>query len=770
MSILINMTAKAMATTGLVCFFFVGVLSSGEAQTGFGMRWNRQPELEVVAMFDRNGDGWLNDRERRAARKYVREQRAGRDLPAGSQQVNPIKSLVSADLRQSAAAAVPSHIDLYDQTVMRTLYLRFPDPDWQGELADFFRTDVEVPADLIVDGKLYTGVGVRFRGNSSYFMLGNSPKKSFSISIDHSVDGERLYGYRTLDLLNGHADPSFLRTVLFSRIARQYNAAPKSNFVRLVINGENWGVYINVQQFNKDFVRQWFGTTEGVRWKVPAGHNSGGGLVYSGPDPGSYRRSFELSTEDTPEAWHDLIEMCDLLTNTPSDELEQRLSRVFDIDGALWFLALENVFIDNDGYISRGSDYYLYQDPVGRFHLITHDNNETFRYAGGGGPNRWPSSDPMLSPVGHQDNPSLPVISRLLSVPHLRARYLAHVRTIVNQWLDWQVLGPIVEQYQALIADEVRGDEKKLYSYQDFVDSLTGDSGGYGWYRTPSLKSFVSERREFLLAHPESGRPAPEILALQHREGPATGEGVTVTARVSPKERVDQVLLYYALGSDSIFTSVEMNDDGRHQDARAGDGEFAGGIPAVPLGTKVRYYVEARALESLGTTTFVPENTELGARSVFSGLSSTGPSPVVINELLALNSRSVADPQGEFDDWIELFNRSDSVVDLSGMYLSDKPENLRKWKFPRGTTIPSRGYLLVWADEDGGDAQGLHADFKLSGDGEQLLLVDTDGRGNRVLDSIEYGVQREDIAYGRIPDGSGEFRSLYVSPGLSNGR
>jgi hypothetical protein len=135
-----------------------------------------------------------------------------------------------------------------------------------------------------------------------------------------------------------------------------------------------------------------------------------------------------------------------------------------------------------------------------------------------------------------------------------------------------------------------------------------------------------------------------------------------------------------------------------------------------------------------------------------------------------LNSRSVADPQGEFDDWIELFNRSDSVVDLSGMYLSDKPENLRKWKFPRGTTIPSRGYLLVWADEDGGDAQGLHADFKLSGDGEQLLLVDTDGRGNRVLDSIEYGVQREDIAYGRIPDGSGEFRSLYVSPGLSNGR
>ena len=77
---------------------------------------------------------------------------------------------------------------------------------------------------------------------------------------------------------------------------------------------------------------------------------------------------------------------------------------------------------------------------------------------------------------------------------------------------------------------------------------------------------------------------------------------------------------------------------------------------------------------------------------------------------------------------------------------------------------------MIWADEDGGDEGGLHANFKLSGDGEQLLLIDTDVRGNRVLDFLEFEYQREDIAYGRIPDGSGDFRSLYVSPGRSNGR
>jgi hypothetical protein len=763
------MRATRAVFTILLWLLSFGALARLEAQMGMGMRWSRQPELEVVDRFDRDGDGRLDDGERREAREYVREERAGQNPSAGTLPGIPIKSAPAVDLRQSAASAVADNIDLYDEAVLRTLYLRFPDPGWSGELSDFFKTDVEIPADLIVDGKLYSGVGVRFRGNSSYFMLGSSPKKSFTISVDHSDEDQRLYGYRTLDLLNGHADPSFLRTVLFSRISRDYIPAPKANFVRLVINGEDWGVYINVQQFNNDFVREWFGGSGGVRWKVPAGRNSGGGLAYRGPDPASYRGSFELNTEDTPEAWRDLVELCDILTNAPDDRLEHRLGGVFDIDGALWYLALENVFIDSDGYISRGSDYYLYQDQDGRFHMITHDNNETFRYAGGGGPNRWPSSDPMLSPVGHEDNPSLPVISRLLAVPHLRARYLAHVRTIVDRWLDWTVLAPIIDEYRSLIEAGVRADDKKLYSYEDFLESLAEESGGYGSYRTPDLMSFVGERREFLLSHPEIARQVPRIVSLQLEETTADADGITVAAEVSPKKGVDQVLLHYALGGESFFTEAAMNDDGRFPDRTARDGEYTVTIPMESRGMRIRCYVEARAVESLGTTIFSPPGTERGARSVRIGLTAAGPSPVVINEILALNSRSFADARGEFDDWIELFNRSDSCVDLSGMYLSDRPEEPRKWEFPRGAEIPPNGYLVVWADGEEGDEGELHANFRLSGDGEQLLLVDTDARGNRVLDFLEFGVQLQDVSYGRVPDGSGDFQSLYVSPGRSNG-
>lgn len=117
----------------------------------------------------------------------------------------------------------------------------------------------------------------------------------------------------------------------------------------------------------------------------------------------------------------------------------------------------------------------------------------------------------------------------------------------------------------------------------------------------------------------------------------------------------------------------------------------------------------------------------------------------------------------EFDDWIELLNISDREVDLSGMYLTDRKDDLRKWAFPEGTMLAPGAYLIVWADEDGSDAQGLHTSFKLSSEGETVLLVDTDGWGNAILDSVTFGVQEPDIAFGRSPDGTGRFEKL-LSP------
>ena len=147
--------------------------------------------------------------------------------------------------------------------------------------------------------------------------------------------------------------------------------------------------------------------------------------------------------------------------------------------------------------------------------------------------------------------------------------------------------------------------------------------------------------------------------------------------------------------------------------------------------------------------------------------SMTGPS-VVINELMADNDNVIADPQGDYDDWLELHNLTDSPVMLTGMYLSDKEDEPTKWQFPENTEIPANGYLIVWLDEDIDDPEGLHADFKLSKGGEAVLLVDTDANGNQVLDSITFGEQETDVAFGRLPDGTGEFQVIQATPEAAN--
>jgi len=137
-------------------------------------------------------------------------------------------------------------------------------------------------------------------------------------------------------------------------------------------------------------------------------------------------------------------------------------------------------------------------------------------------------------------------------------------------------------------------------------------------------------------------------------------------------------------------------------------------------------------------------------------------SSIVFNELMARNDTTLADPQGEYDDWIELKNIGDQTVDLAGMYLSDNPDNPLKWQFPEGTLVEPGGYLLVWADEDGSDEPGLHANFRLAGDGETVWLFDTIEQGHALLDSVTFEDLDEDQCSGRSPDGEGPMQVLSV--------
>ncbi len=129
-------------------------------------------------------------------------------------------------------------------------------------------------------------------------------------------------------------------------------------------------------------------------------------------------------------------------------------------------------------------------------------------------------------------------------------------------------------------------------------------------------------------------------------------------------------------------------------------------------------------------------------------------SDVVINELQPVNTTTVTDQDGEYDDWIELYNLSESTKDISGYFLSDNKDHFSKWQFPSGTSIPGKGYLIIWADNDSAQL-GLHANFKLSSQGEEVLLSTPDGD---LADKVIFPGQTLELSYSRNPDGTGAFR------------
>lgn len=642
---------------------------------------------------------------------------------------------------------------LYDESQIRNFHLWFSQSDYWQQLKDNYQNKIDLPAMLVVDGDTFPEVGVRFKGQTSYMMAQTSDKKSFNITMDYSIPGQDLDGYETINLNNAFEDASFMREVAYLHQIRRHIPAAKAAYVRLYINGQSWGIYPNVQQLNGDYLKEWFFSNDGTRWRAdrPAGTGGGPGggpgggwgdgtaaLNDLGPDTTEYQLYYTLKTAHKANPWVDLVHVCDVLNNTPLDNLEEAIKPVLDLDRTLWFLASEIAFSDDDSYVYKGKmDYYLYWDPeTGRITPLEFDGNSAMK-----------SNAANWSPFYNANKVNYPLLNRLLAVPSIRQRYLAHFRTLINDAMLSADFNALIDQYDALINAEVQADPKKLYTYNQYTSEKQ------------VLKTFVQNHRNTLMNNTEMNVTGPSItsVTLQANAGawanPVAGENAPVTATVTSASGIAGVFLYYNDALYGNFSKVQMFDDGQHNDGTSGDGVFGATIPAFGAGTFVRFYVEAIAGNTAGTRAYLPVGAEHDVFMYQVTAAWAGNSPVVINEILASNVAAETDESDQHEDWIELFNTSNLSFDLSGYYITDNSANLDKWSFPAGTVIPPLGYLILWADED--SSQGpLHTNFKLSIAGEFLALLDT---GLNFVDTLSFPQQVTDMGYARVPNGTGPF-------------
>ncbi len=390
-----------------------------------------------------------------------------------------------------------SHISdiVFDDTQVHEFYLSFTQEDFWEQMLENYANGLNeyIPATFEFNNEIYDSVGVRFKGNAS---MTNYPsnKKPFKIKFNEYIEDQEFYGISKLSLSNEYSDPSFLREKLMSEIINEYIPNSRTNFIKLFINGDYWGLYTNVEQIDQRFVEKNFGTDEdGNLFKG----DPYGTLEWLGADPEPYYSNYELKTNEVINDWSDLIHFIDILNNTNIEELQDSLETVFHSHNFLFFSALNNFFVNLDSYICKGHNYYIYHHTdTDKFVHMPWDLNLSFgNYSVGMSPPELID----LSIYWTFEGGYRPLVERMFQIPNYCEIYEMDYQYIIDNVIIEEELFARVDTLADLIRPAVYADTLKMYSDEDFEININEDLI-IGYVTIFGIKSYITARRESIVS------------------------------------------------------------------------------------------------------------------------------------------------------------------------------------------------------------------------------------------------------------------------------
>ncbi len=639
--------------------------------------------------------------------------------------------------------------DFYDIGTVNSIHLYFSQANWDQVLDQLYAAGEErLVGNAVINGVSYDSVGVRFKGNSSYSETRS--KNPFNIKLDYIIDDQKIGPYGTIKLANGFSDPSFIRETMGYEIARKYMPSSKANYTDLYVNDVLIGVYTSVQDLDDYFGEQNFNTGDLARIKgINDSMNLWSIWGYINATPSSYTNYYEL---DSGENLTSFINFLNIFNNNNSE-----IESVFNVDRHLWMTAFDNLFVNLDAPINFGHNYYLYEDSDQRFNTVLWDLNMCF----GGfthlitGANLNLSTMQNLNPLLNTTHASYPILNKVFNNEMYKRMYIAHMRTMIEENVTNGWIATRGAELQTVVASHVQSDPNFFYTYSNFNSNLNntvtgGGQGGPGQGNTVGITQLMNTRATYLLSSTPFQGTIPSINSFTY--SPEQVQANSSVTFIMNTANASNVYLGYRQGQVGKFTRVQMFDDGNHNDGISGDGIF--GIDIQVGQSSIQYYGYA---ENSSQGKFIPARAEFEFLEMPVGILVDN---VCINEVMAKNTL-ITDPNGEFDDWVELYNPSDASIDIGGMYMVDSHynEGLASWTqipttSPETTTMPAHGYLVVWFDEQ--VSQGpLHINEKLGGSADAVYLISSNG--TTVIDSLvwtaETGLNTDDVSIGRLPDG-----------------
>ncbi len=597
-------------------------------------------------------------------------------------------------------------------------------------------------------------IGFRLRGNTSR----TSAKKSFKVSFNTFIKGQKYNGLEKLNLNGEHNDPSIIRTKLFwESAANALIPASRANHVELYINGAYRGLYINVEHIDENFLEARYLNNYGNLYKClwPAD------LAYLGSFADDYkimqgsRRVYDLKTNTGTDDYTDLKDFIATLHASASPQYQLNLENQFNVNAFLRCYAMDVVTGNWDNYAGNMNNYYLYHNPqTNKMDYIVYDVDNSY---GIDWLNKdWGTRDCYNWQV---DPANRPLITKLMAYQDYRDRFSFFMNKIMQSFSAPAKMIAYADTIKNKIAPYVVNDTYHSmdygYTYASFLNSYTQALGGHVPY---GLYDYINVRNTNSNAQLLLNNVAPVFSETRHIPyTPYTGDTVFIKSWVEDEDSVANVYMHYKINFNGVLDSMLMMDDGLHEEDLAGDNIFGAVILPQTAGDTIYYFL---------TNADAQNNTGREPRSGFLAIPIQNAPQLFVNEWMADNVNAVADNFGEYDDFFEIYNAANDM-DMHRIFVTDDFTDLNKWNVG-DKILQANKFMLCWADNQKEQGDN-HASFKLSASGEMLAITEYTGKGYRIIDSLTFGAMTANQSAGCYPDGVKPLINLQnVTAGFSN--
>ena len=372
----------------------------------------------------------------------------------------------------------------------------------------------------------------------------------------------------------------------------------ESNLVKLNVQGNYVGLYVNDESINKQFLSKHFNEKSGPLFKCDnidrfcdtanAPTAMPPNLFYMGDDSTLYYNSYDIKSE---YGWKEFINLMKTI-----DLDFQNIDSVLNVDRTLWAFAVNQVIANLDCYNTYYvHNYYMYQTKDGLFQMIPWDLDNSFVGAIMGWDYWNPSNvyeydpyytgGPYTGPSGTpQPWEARPLLFKLLNDPYYRKVYSAHMRTIIEESLDTAQIRVNIENLQSLAYNAASQDNNKVFTMNEYYNNTESAIWAAFNWGFGGILSTVNERKQFLLNHPEISLIPPQISNVYVNNG-------LVTAEVFNANTVE--IMATTSEYNSKFNSFPMYDNGTNGDLLANDGVYTADLPFQFSGLDVKFYIRS---------------------------------------------------------------------------------------------------------------------------------------------------------------------------------